>query len=230
MDFLGKLEKMKILAFKDSDYTIPAVPPTFPVLVNPETYSLDYAIEYNTDAAQSNNGTEARYTRHSPEQFTCDLWFDNTGILDGVPRPDVYVETEQLKKFLLDIESDVHGPRHFMIIWGKMIFKGRLTALQMQHKLFKSDGTPIRTMAKVTFIGSFSDVLRLAIANLFSPDLTHLRSVKAGDTLYNLCNDIYGSAKYTTQVARINGLTNFRKIVPGTELFFPPFDKKSTPA
>ena len=56
---LGKLEKMKILAFKDDAFTKPAIPPSFPVFVNPESYSLDYSVEYNTDTAQGNNGTSA---------------------------------------------------------------------------------------------------------------------------------------------------------------------------
>ncbi len=228
MDIIGQLEKMKILAFKDGTFTKPVVPPAFPVYVNPESYALDYSIEYNTDAAQGNNGTEARYTRHSPEQFSCDLWFDNTGILEGKPRDDVYKETEDFKKFLLDLESETHEPRHFMIIWGKMLFKGRLTGLQMSYKLFKSDGTPIRAVAKVTFKGSFDDLLRLAMANLMSPDLTHVRQVKAGDTLPNLCFDMYGSTRYVNEIARINGLSSFRRIKPGTTLVFPPFDKKTT--
>lgn len=225
MDILGKLEKMKILAFKDVDFTKPAAPATWPVLVNPESYAMDYRIEYNTDTATGNDGTVAKYTRHDPEEFSCDLWFDNTGILDELPRPDIYVEMDQFRRFLLDIESETHEPRHFMIIWGKMIFKGRVTGLQIQYKLFKPDGTPIRAMATVSFKGSMSDVLRLATANLLSPDLTHKRTVKAGDTLPNLCEEIYGSPDYVTQIARINNLAGYRQLTTGAELYFPPFAK-----
>ncbi len=225
---LGKLEKMKILAFKDNAFTKPAIPPFWPVLVNPETYSMDYSIEYNTDTAQGNNGTTARYTRHDPEEISFDLVFDNTGILDEIKRPNIYVELIAFKKFLLDIESETHEPRHFMIVWGQMLFKGRITGLQIQYKLFKPDGTPIRAVATVTFKGSFDDVLRLALANLLSPDLTHRRTVKAGDTLPNMCEEIYGSTRYTTEVARVNGLAGFRELRVGTELYFPPLSKNGS--
>lgn len=225
---LGKLEKMKILAFKDDAYTKPAQPPAFPVFVNPESYSLEYSIEYNTDAAQGNDGTTALYTRHAPEEFSCELWFDNTGLLDGNPRPDVHQETEALKKFLFDLDSDTHEPSHFLVNWGKMIFKGRVKGLQIEYKLFKPDGTPIRAMATVSFVGSFDDLLRLAKSNLLSPDLTHVRTVIAGDTLPNLCEEMYGSTKYTTAIARVNNLTNFRQLKAGVELVFPPFDKKTS--
>lgn len=227
MDVLGKLEKMKILAFKDSAHKQPALPPFFPVLVNPESYEMNHTIEYNTDAATGNNGTTASYTRHDPEEFACELWFDNTGIMDGIARPGIHTELELFKKFLLDVESDTHEPRHFMIIWGKMIFKGRVTGLNIQYKLFKPDGTPIRAVVKVTFKSSFDPLLRLAMANLLSPDLTHRRTVRAGDTLPNLCYEIYGDAAYTTQIARINQLTTFRALPPGLDLYFPPFAKNT---
>lgn len=222
---IGKLEKLTIHAFKDDAFSKPASPAKWPVLVNPESYAMDYKIEYNTDTAPGNDGTTAKYTRHDPEEFSADLWFDNTGILDGIPRPDIYLEMDKFRKFLLDLEDETHEPRHFMIVWGKMLFKGRITGLQIQYKLFKPDGTPIRAMATVTFAGSFDMELRLAKANLLSPDLTHKRVVKAGDTLPNLCEEIYGSASYVTQVARINSLASFRQVAVGTELYFPPFAK-----
>lgn len=216
------LEKMKILAFTDSAYTRPATIPVFPVLVNPESYGMEYAVEYNTETATGSTGSEASFVRKNPEVFSCELHFDNTGILDGIPRPDVHVELEAFKSFLLDVESETHEPRHFMVIWGKMIFKGRVTALNIKYKLFKPDGTPIRATAEISFKGSFSDLLRLAIDNLLSPDLTHLRTVKAGDTLPNLCQEIYGTTEQVMAVARANNLAGFRQLEIGSQLSFPP--------
>ena len=225
MDILGKLEKLKILAFKDDAFTRPCVTPFFPIFVNPESYTLNYSVMYNTEAANGSVGVSARFTKQDPVEFTFETWFDNTGILDGLPRPDIYVDTEAYRSFLLDLESDTHDMRHFMIIWGKMIFKGRVTALNIEYKLFKPDGTPIRALAKTTLKGSFSDLLRLAKSNLLSADLTHRRVVSAADTLPNLCYEIYGSPKYVTQVAKVNRLTSFRHLQLGQELVFPPFEK-----
>ena len=61
-------------------------------------------------------------------------------------------------------------------------------------------------------------------ANLQSPDLTHRRVVKEGDTLPLLCREIYGAPAYYLRVAQVNGLDDFRILTPGQELFFPPFD------
>jgi nucleoid-associated protein YgaU len=58
-----------------------------------------------------------------------------------------------------------------------------------------------------------------------SPDLTHIRLVKAGDTLPEMCFNIYGDPRYYLDVARQNRLDNFRKLEPGTRIFFPPIEK-----
>jgi nucleoid-associated protein YgaU len=49
--------------------------------------------------------------------------------------------------------------------------------------------------------------------------------VQASDTLLLLCEEIYGSPAYYLKVAMVNKLDNFRQLVPGQELFFPPIKK-----
>jgi len=46
--------------------------------------------------------------------------------------------------------------------------------------------------------------------------------VKAGDTLPLLCHRVYKDSTYYLDIARINGITNFRNIRPGMRLKFPP--------
>ena len=224
---LGPLEKMKILSFKDAERKQPAIPPAFPVLVNPESYGMEHAIEYEVDeTVRAEDGSEStttlKYKKTPPNTFSCQLIFDATGILDGVSRPDVVAETELFKKFLLGVNSDTHDMHHFTLIWGTMIFKGRVTSLNYTFKLFTPDGRPTRATAEVAFKGSFSDKLGELINNLLSPDLTHRRTVRAGDTLANLCQEVYGSLNHLQQVARHNGLHSYRDLPVGRELAFPP--------
>jgi nucleoid-associated protein YgaU len=61
-----------------------------------------------------------------------------------------------------------------------------------------------------------------------SPDLSHLVTVKAGDTLPLLCCNIYGSSVYYLEVARVNGLAHFRDLAPGMQLLFPPLQDSAT--
>lgn len=224
---LGPLEKMKILAFKDADRKQPALPPAFPVLVNPESYAMEHSVEYEVDeTVRAEDGSEStntlKYKKTPPGNFTCELIFDSSGILDGIARLDVVTETELFKKFLLSVESDTHDMRHFTLIWGTMIFKGRVTALNYTYKLFTPDGRPIRAVAEVTFKGSFSDAIGELINNLLSPDLTHRHTVVAGDGLAKLCQDTYGNLDHVQQVARFNQLDTYRSLRVGGELAFPP--------
>ena len=53
---------------------------------------------------------------------------------------------------------------------------------------------------------------------------SHRVLVKEGDTLPLLCHEIYGDAWYGPQVARFNHLADFRRLVPGTQLHFPPLE------
>jgi len=49
--------------------------------------------------------------------------------------------------------------------------------------------------------------------------------VKAGDTLPLMCYLIYGDPKYYLAVAEANGLGNFRSLIPGMAIVFPPLEK-----
>jgi len=77
----------------------------------------------------------------------------------------------------------------------------------------------------VKFKSSIEEEKRASRENNSSPDLTHVRKVKAGDTLPLMCYRIYGDPKYYIQVAKVNGINNFRKLTAGTDIFFPPISK-----
>jgi len=128
---------------------------------------------------------------------------------------------------ILDYNGDEHKPNYLIISWGKLLFKGALTEMDIEFKLFKPDGTPIRAIAKAKFQGFVEDQLRAAKENNKSPDLTHYRSVKEGDTLPLMTFHIYGDSKYYLQVARVNNIINFRKLKTGQKIFFPPLQKQS---
>ena len=77
----------------------------------------------------------------------------------------------------------------------------------------------------MTFKSSIEEEKRAATEDRQSADLPHIRKVRAGDTLPLMCFRIYGDSKYYLDVAAANGLDNFRSLVPGTEIRFPPIDK-----
>lgn len=216
----GKLEKLKIIAFNNADYS--EEQGSFTAMLNPETYTIDYKIDYQEGQGQGTSGAQLRFTGIKPQEFAFELLIDSTGIVDGNPRESVEDDINTLRDLLLKYEGDIHEPKHFKVIWGSLLFKGRCLGLNIATKLFNPDGKPIRAVCKVTFNGSLEDNLRVAEERRSSPDLTHYRLVKEGDTLPLMCYRIYGSSAYYIQVARVNGITNVRNVKSGMELFFPP--------
>ncbi|MFC0425399.1 CIS tube protein [Chryseobacterium scophthalmum] len=149
--------------------------------------------------------------------------------------------TEQIKKFYEatgEFVGPLHKPRNVVLRWGASLppgssskaafeYKGMLTDLTIDYKLFDSEGKPLRATAKATFTESISPELMEKLVKTSSPDLTHKRTVQDGDTLPLMTKGIYGDSKYYLEVAKLNGLINFRQLKPGSELYFPPIEKIS---
>lgn len=216
----GKLEKLKIIAYANADYS--EEQGSFAAMLNPETYTIDYKIDYQEAQGQGTSGAQLRFTGIKPQEFAFELLLDSTGIVDGKPRESIENDINALRDLLLKYEGEIHEPKHFKVVWGSLLFKGRCIGMNIATRLFNPDGKPIRAVCKVTFNGSLEDNLRVAEERRSSPDLTHYRMVKEGDTLPLMCYRIYGNSAHYIQVARVNGITNVRKLKPGMELFFPP--------
>ena len=227
----GKHGKMLILAFADSKKAesggVAEADDSFEALINPETYTLEYKLKFSESGqGQGTSGKQLKYEYTEPEEMSFEFLFDNTGIIDGTPRESVADDIKRFKEVLVDYKGDSHEPRHFKLVWGEnSIFKGRVTEVAITYKLFNSDGTPIRALAKVKFKSSIEEQKRAAKEDKKSPDLTHVRKVKLGDTLPQLCFEIYGDPRYYIQVASVNRLTNFRRLTPGMDLLFPAVEK-----
>jgi len=222
----GELEKMKIYAYNNPELSEShRVGAPFVALINPETYSIETKMEFNLTQGHGTTGQTPKFLQKPPEEMSFEFLFDNTGILDGQPVENLKSKLQTFQELLMGYDSSTHEPKFFKLAWGTLIFKGRCTALNINYKLFNPDGSPIRAICKVTFKEFKEDNVRVAEDGRQSPDLTHIRTVKQGDTLPNLCFSIYGNSIYYMEVARVNRLINFRKLKVGQQLFFPPIDK-----
>ncbi|HEU0053299.1 MAG TPA: tail protein X, partial [Longimicrobium sp.] len=133
-------------------------------------------------------------------------------------------QVEAFKGLVFAYYGQTHSPRFLQLVWGTLFFRCRLSELSISYTLFKPDGTPLRARADATFI-SYTDEKALAKqAKKSSPDLTHVREVRAGDTLPLLCWEIYGSSAWYPRVAEVNGLAGFRDLPVGMQIVFPPLE------
>ena len=225
----GQLEKMKIYAYNNPELsTAHQVGQPFVAMMNPETYAIDKKMEFNLKQGHGTSGHQPKFELKLPEEMSFEFLFDNTGIIDGQPSTNLTQKIDDFSELLMGYNGSTHEPKFFKLVWGTLLFKGRCTALNIAYKLFNPDGAPIRAICKVTFKEMKEEKLRVAQEDNHSPDLTHYRIVKKGDTLPMMCFLIYGDARYYLEVARANKLINFRKLNIGDELFFPPFAKTAT--
>ena len=226
----GELKKLKVTGYKDDKFSKKVGDGEFDTLLNPEKYTLNYKVEYTEAQGQGTSATQPKFVRSLPEDFEIEFLFDRTGVIQGQNNASgdgIIDDIQKFKKIVFDYSGDEHKPNYVMIGWGTLLFKGTLLEMSIEFKLFAPDGTPLRAVAKTKFKGSIEDDLRVAKENNNSPDLTHIRTVKEGDTLPLMTYKIYGDSKYYLQIAAVNNLSNFRKLKAGQEIKFPPIEKVS---
>lgn len=224
----GELKKLKITAFRDNKFTQMVGDGVFSSLLNPEKYAFKYKVEYNQTQGQGTSSTQPKYVRTDPEDLDLEFLFDRTGIIKGNSDDlslGIVADIDRFKRIVFDYNGDEHKPNYLMIGWGTLLFKGILTEMNVEYKLFTPEGVPLRAVVRASFKGVIDDKLRVARENNNSPDLTHLRIVKQGDTLPLMAFKIYGDSKYYLQVAAANNLTDFRRLKPGQQIMFPPIEK-----
>jgi LysM repeat protein len=227
---MGELTKLKIEGFSDPKFSEKITDGEFVTLLNPEKYVAQYKIEQNTTQAPGTSSNASGFNKIAPQEIELDFLFDRTGVIkypkETAEDDGVIKDIELLKKVVLDYQGENHKPNYVKISWGSLLFKGSLTEMNIEFKLFKPDGTPIRAIAKAKFKEFTEEELRARQENNQSPDLTHVRVVKQGDTLPLMSHRIYGDSKYYLEVAKANNLINFRKLKTGQEIFFPPIQKQ----
>lgn len=215
----GTLEHLVIKAYETPDYSGPEVG-QFEAFVNPSELTLGYEVEY--DGAQGLGTTNSRQTfqRVKPGELTLALFLDGTGA-NGRPL-DVQRKVDEFHA-VTGYNGNIHRPNYLKVVWGTLpVRKCVLGSASIAYKLFRPDGVPLRAVITATFTDHADDRTRVATAADQSPDLTHLRIVKAGDTLPSMCFAIYGDPRLYLEVAGANGIDHFRDLRPGTRLFFPP--------
>ena len=213
-------DKMMIVAYPNNKY-LGKGKGKCSVKINPSSYTHDHQINYNNSTAQGAPGTTLKFKGIPPETISFDIYFDATGAIENNKVP-VKTQLDQFKKVCFVYNGSIHEPNYLIVSWGSLVFKCKLTSLNLSYSLFKKDGTPLRVKASVKFEEAVDANLISKEANNKSPDLTHLIIVKQGDKLPLICYNVYGDCSYYLEVAKHNNIVNFRNLVPGTKLYLPP--------
>lgn len=222
MNNRGTLEKLLIKAYESPKYSGQPVS-EFTAFINPNEITLSYELEY--DSAQGSGTTNSRmnFKKMKPGDMSLSFFIDGTGASGKMA--DVQQQVERFQA-VTGYNGNIHRPNYLKVVWGTLQVKRCvLKSASIVYKLFKPDGAPLRAVISATFTDNSDDQTRVALAQDQSPDLTHVRMVKAGDTLPALCSEIYNDPSYYLEVARANRINDFRKMSPGARIIFPPLEK-----
>lgn len=221
----------------------------FEVQMNPESLSHNFKIKYNEPETKGDGEgqTEIQMDGIEPEVLDLKFILDGTGTVmdNSLISPDlvnlgadlvdssaqltyVFQKITQLKTTIYNFVDESHSPPTLVVNWGKLIFIGIMDELSINETLKHPSGLPLRAEINLKIKEQGLPASASAALSLLSPDLTRHHKVQAGENLVRICDDVYEEEKYYLEVAKVNGLTNFRKLKPGQHLILPPIDKSTT--
>ena len=206
---------------------------SFEVMLNPKDYNCTKGIRYSKEEI-IDGGNIPIYQGYENENLKFEFSLDTTGALNqdatmqqkwaGKSLKEVI---DELNKVVYTYVGDTHQPPFLKIKWGTLSFEGRLKQMEQKYVLFSPEGEPLRAQITLEIMAIADWKKQCKEKNKSSPDLSHLVTVKAGDTLPILCQRIYQSAAYCSEVARVNNLTGFRNLELGAQLLFPPLSNEN---
>ena len=220
---------------------------TFEVQINPEQITRNFSIKYKEPNAPGTNGSEFQFEKVNPEELELRFILDGTGAVlqNDKPSPDmlnnlsnlvpvealtayVPLKIAQLQSAVYDFSDEKHRTPFLMVQYGKLVFMGLLMNMSVNYNLFNPSGIPIRAEITLNLKAHTPFKDSAALLSLLSPDLTRHHLVIGGENILRICEEVYEDETYYLEVAKANGLTNFRNLKPGTHLILPPIDKSSS--
>lgn len=204
------------------------------VQFNPTEYTLAKGAQIAEIAIPGIDSPLLQFVRGQNEKLTLDLFFDTTdgGMDEEGSVRDVRELTRPVYQ-LVKIQPGTHAPPRVRFVWGGTVehagglsFKAVVESVQQKLTLFTPRGTPVRATLSVSFREYKSLEEQLAELNLQSADHTKRRVVQPGDTLARVAAEEYGDPGRWRSIADANpqGVTNPRRLTPGTTLRIPPIE------
>lgn len=217
------MDKLKLTKFHYSAGGKEVTGESMDVMINPSSISNKIGLQYSDVTIPGSLKPHLKFVSVDNETLDFTLYFDGTGIVDSKAKGEDYVtgEINTLRKITAGYDGDQHEVTFVRIKWGSLTMNCRLTSLTLKYTLFSTSGKPLRAEAVCAFKESTIPKVEAALAKKSSPDLTHVKIVKAGYGLRHMCYDIYGDTKLDVAIAKFNGFTT-RYMPEGTEVVLPP--------
>jgi nucleoid-associated protein YgaU len=245
----SKLEKMTILPYgnkEEKDGKIVLKDPAkkgYEVMYNPTSMSVQHGLNVTIKPAIGEPKSDTQVMNGQNSTMSVELFFDGTGVspspsgslfavadIAGAFKGDIV--SKSIRKFyetVLQFNADTHLPRFLHISWGNsFLFACQLQSATTNYLLFDKSGEPLRATVSASFVQVRDDAILSELGSklgFMSPDVTKTHVVKAGDTIYNLAKKEYDDESYYLQIAEVNNLKNYRRLIPGQKLILPSVNK-----
>jgi hypothetical protein len=185
------------------------------VLFNPTDLSMDRGSHYASMPVPGLAMPILQYIRGESDILSLELF------LDAIDRnADIEADLQNLERFVL-IDSGLHAPPVVEFAWAKFTFTGVVTSLREKMTLFSEDGRRLRARLSVSLRSYKSAEVQLRELKLSSPDRSHVRVLREGETLAHIAYEAYGDPRMWRPIALANGIERPRFIEPGTPLWIP---------
>jgi LysM repeat protein len=193
-------------------------------------YNSTKAIGATADTTYSGQKADtAVITLQIYEQTTFDL---ESGELKKVLSSGTFPELKSTEDQINDLKDVVmkysgaeHRPPVIKIVAGDFIFKGVCTEFKQAINKNNKEGKLMMAEVKLEFKATVSPSLARQKEGRESPDMTHYYTVKEGETLPIISNNIYGTTNLYLPLARFNKLHSPRALKVGQKIIIPPLTK-----
>jgi len=192
---------------------------SFPVMFNPEEYSLDESNAFAEISIPGLPSSPIQYVKGNLRNLKMELFFDT------------YETKEDVRKYtgkitaLLQQNSVTKAPPILIFSWGGFNFNCVLESAGQRFTMFLHSGIPVRATLSVSFKEFFPVEIETKHGffigeGLFTtPPGVHI--FLEGDTLSDLASKLLGDASVWREIALLNNIDNPLNIPPGTTLLIP---------
>ena len=185
------------------------------VLFNPSDLAVDSSSHYASMPVPGLSMPILQYIRGESDILHLELFLDATD--HGL---DIEQDIFDLESFV-KIDSSLHAPPVVEFEWGAFSFTGVVTSLREKMTLFSEDGRRLRARISLSFKSYKAAEVQLRELKLSSPDRSHARVLREGETLAHIAYEVYGDPRMWRPIALANNIDRPRFVDPGTPLWIP---------
>jgi nucleoid-associated protein YgaU len=197
------------------------------VLFNPTEYSIDRGANYAELQVPGTDNPVLQFVRADAQTLTVELFLDGTSTREPIER-----KLSALRELVV-IDDHLHAPPVCQFRWGTTVsvgpvsgaqenrFTGVVTSLRERHTLFDENGRILRSRVTLTLKSYRAPETQRRETPLASPDRTHVRVFREGETLSRIANELYGDPRQWRAIATENDIDRPRFVDPGTALRVP---------